>query len=369
MDRRTTTHPEAALVTAGSAGINPLTAGLLPSWANWGAIGGGAAIATLALLALPSGSIAGFFLIAAISSGLILYIWSRSVESRRRATDRLMTHGIASVFGLALIPLASLLYTVVSKGLERFDQQFFTESARGVVGAGGGAEHAIVGTLIITGVATLISVPIGVMAAIYLTEYGKDSRLAKSLTFFVDVMTGIPSIVAGLFAYALFATFLGPGIRLGIIGSIALTVLMIPIVIRASEEILKIVPNHLREASYALGTPKWKTITKIVLPTALAGLVTGVMLAIARIIGETAPLLITTGVADSINTNPFDGRMQNLAVYAFNDYSQPGIVPIGGGNAPGVDRAWAAALVLILIVMVLNLVARWVYRRYGTEIR
>ena len=155
--------------------------------------------------------------------------------------------------------------------------EFFTESARGVIN-GGGAEHAIVGTLVITGVAALISVPIGIMAAIYLNEYG-TGKLRKALTFFVDVMTGIPSIVAGLFAYALFEIFFGPGIRLGVMGSVALSVLMIPIVIRSAEEVLKIVPNHLREAAYALGTPKWKTITKVVLPTAFAGLVTGVMLA------------------------------------------------------------------------------------------
>ncbi len=155
-------------------------------------------------------------------------------------------------------------------------------------------------------------------------------------------MTGIPSIVAGLFAYALFELFFGPGIRLGVMGSVALSVLMIPIVIRSAEEILKIVPNHLREAAYALGTPKWKTITKVVLPTAFAGLVTGVMLAIARIIGETAPLLVTTGVIDSINADPFNGRMQNLAVYAFNEYRSPGVM-----KQASYDRAWAAALTLI----------------------
>ena len=178
------------------------------------------------------------------------------------------------------------------------------------------------------------------MAAIYLNEYGQG-RLRRALTFFVDVMTGIPSIVAGLFAYALFAIFLGPGIRLGVMGSVALSVLMIPIVIRTAEEVLKIVPNHLREAAYALGTPKWKTITKVVLPTAFAGLVTGVMIAIARIIGETAPLLVTTGVVDSINTNPFQGRMQNLAVYAYNEYRTPGVDQtgvlrpgLGGGADP-----------------------------------
>jgi phosphate transport system permease protein len=200
-----------------------------------------------------------------------------------------------------------------------------------------------------------------VMAAIYLQEYG-GGRLARALTFFVDVMTGIPSIVAGLFAYAVFALIFGPGIRLGIVGAVALSVLMIPIVVRSTEEMLRIVPDSLREASLALGVPKWKTITSVVLPTALAGIVTGVMLAVARIIGETAPLLITVGVVDSLNTNPFDGRMQNLAVFAFNEYKSPGVPP-----EPSIDRAWAAALTLLIIVMLLNVVARLVYRRFGTK--
>jgi phosphate transport system permease protein len=251
---------------------------------------------------------------------------------------------------------------VTKRGLPGLDWEFLTGTPRGIIG-GGGAAHAIVGTIVITGWATLISVPIGIMAAIYLNEYGKG-KLRRALTFFVDVMTGIPSIVAGLFAYALFAIFLGPGIRLGIMGSLALSVLMIPIVIRTSEEVLKIVPNQLREAAYALGTPKWKTIVKIVLPTAFAGLITGVMIAIARIVGETAPLLVTTGVVDSINANAFQGRMQNLAVYAYSEYRTPGV-----DKAASYDRAWAAALMLIVIVMVLNIIARLVYRRYKTEIR
>ena len=338
--------------------------GSLPAGATSFAVAG-AAVAVTGLLVLTGIFAIGFLLAGTVlvaSTGL--YAWSRAVEGPRRAKDRVMGMTITSAFGLAMIPLISLLWTVVSKGINRFDVAFFTESARGVIGAGGGASHAIVGTLVITGVATLIAVPIGLMAAIYLNEYGGDSRLRRALTFFVDVMTGIPSIVAGLFAYALFEIFFGPGIRLGIMGSVALTVLMIPIVIRSSEEILKIVPNHLREASYALGTPKWKTITKVVLPTALAGLVTGIMLAVARIIGETAPLLVTTGVIDSVNGNPLDGRMQNLAVYAFNEYKNPGVPP-----EPSFDRALTAVLVLILIVMTLNLVARLVYRRFGTEIR
>jgi phosphate transport system permease protein len=282
--------------------------------------------------------------------------------ARRRTVNIVMTVLIAGAFVLAMLPLFSLVFEVAKRGIPGLSAEFFTADARGVVG-GGGASHAIMGTLVITGVAAVISVPIGIMAAIYLSEYG-TGRLRRALTFFVDVMTGIPSIVAGLFAYALFEIFFGPGIRLGVMGSVALSVLMIPIVIRSAEEVLKIVPNHLREASYALGTPKWKTITKIVLPTAFAGLVTGVMIAIARIVGETAPLLVTTGVVDSMNTDPFDGRMQNLAVYAYNEYRSPGVM-----KQAAYDKAWAAALTLIAIVMILNVAARLVYRRYKTEIR
>lgn len=340
-----------------------LAAGLLPAWAPYAAVAGAAAFVAAVLTAAGALNPGLLYVGTALGSCVLIYTWSRAVEGPRRARDRLVTLAIISLFALALAPLISLLWTVVSNGIERFDGAFFSETNRGVIGEGGGASHAIVGTLVITGVATVISVPVGIMAAIYLNEYG-TGRLRRALTFFVDVMTGIPSIVAGLFAYALFALILGPGIRLGIMGSVALSVLMIPIVIRSAEEILKVVPDHLREASYALGTPKWKTILKVVLPTALAGLLTGVMLAVARIIGETAPLLITTGVVDSINANPFDGRMQNLAVYAYNEYRSPGVPP-----EPSIDRAWAAALTLILVVVVLNLAARWVYRRYGTEIR
>ena len=290
-------------------------------------------------------------------------LFASGLSWRRRAVNITMTVLIAAAFVVALIPLISLVYEVAKRGIPGLSLAFFTEDARGVVGEGGGAAHAIVGTLVITAVASVISVPIGIMAAIYLNEYG-EGRLRRALTFFVDVMTGIPSIVAGLFAYALFELFFGPGIRLGVMGSVALSVLMIPIVIRSAEEVLMIVPNHLREAAYALGTPKWKTITKVVLPTAFAGLITGVMIAVARIVGETAPLLVTTGVVDSMNTDPFNGRMQNLAVYAYNEYRSPGVA-----KQAAYDKAWAAALTLIAIVMLLNIAARLVYRRYKTEIR
>jgi phosphate transport system permease protein len=337
--------------------------GLLPAWAPYAAVAACAAVSVAVLLALGALSVALAMVLTVVLALLVVFAWSRGVEGRRRAVDRTMTLLIASAFALALIPLLSLVFEVARRGIPGLSIEFLTSSARGFVG-GGGAAHALVGTLVITGVAVAISVPIGIMAAIYLTEYGGRSRLRRALTFFVDVMTGIPSIVAGLFAYALFAIFFGPGIRIGVMGSVALSVLMIPIVIRTSEEVLKIVPNHLREASYALGTPKWRTIVKVVLPTAFAGLITGVTIATARIIGETAPLLVTTGVIDSINSNPFQGRMQNLAVYAYSEYRTPGVM-----KQASYDRAWAAALLLILIVMVLNLVARIIYNRYRPETR
>jgi phosphate transport system permease protein len=167
------------------------------------------------------------------------------------------------------------------------------------------------------------------------------------------VMTGIPSIVAGLFAYALFAIFFGGGIRMGFAGAVALSLLMIPLVVRSCEEMFKLVPNELREAAFALGVPKWRVIVKVVFPTALAGMITGITIAIARIIGETAPLLIICGATDSTNLNPFSGRMMTLPVYIFNQYLHPGIPP-----QYSIERAWGAALVLTVIVMVLNLAAR-----------
>jgi phosphate transport system permease protein len=356
---------QAADSASGSAlalGSSGIAGGVLPAWGPHAVVGGSALLAAAPLLATGAFTVALMLLFAVPIASVALYAWSRATEGRRRAKDRVVTLLIASAFALAMLPLISLLYEVAKRGIPGLSVEFFTESARGVIN-GGGAAHAITGTLVITGVAALISVPIGIMAAIYLTEYG-TGKLRRALTFFVDVMTGIPSIVAGLFAYALFEIFFGPGIRLGVMGSVALSVLMIPIVIRSAEEVLKIVPNHLREAAYALGTPKWRTITKVVLPTAFAGLVTGVMLATARIIGETAPLLVTTGVIDSMNSDPFNGRMQNLAVYAYNEYRSPGVM-----KQASYDRAWAAALTLIAIVMILNVVARLVYRRYKTEIR
>jgi phosphate transport system permease protein len=343
-----------------------LTAGKLPRYSPLG-------IFVVSLLAV-SGLLAvfGSFSVAlAVVLGTVVFvvalvIVSRAVEGPRAAKDRLATALMYSAFILALIPLVTLLWTVVSNGIKRFDVYFLNTTMRGVYGGmdAGGAYHAIIGTLEITAFATLISVPIGLLTAVYLVEYG-PSRLGRAITFFVDVMTGIPSIVAGLFAYALFALVAGPGVRMGVVGSVALAVLMIPVVVRASEEMLKLVPNELREAAFALGVPKWLTIVKVVLRTAAAGIVTGVTLSIARVIGETAPLLLTAGYTNSLNGDLFDGRMMTLPVYVYRQYSQ-GLVPKGITDI-NYQRAWAAALTLIIIVMLLNLVARLISRFFAPK--
>ena len=289
------------------------------------------------------------------------YVISRIVEGRRKALDRVVVAVVTCAFLLVMLPLVSVIWTVIERGSARFDSTFFTGTmrltpediaAQNEGAAVGGAYHAIVGTLIVTGIATAFSVPFGLFTAIYLVEYGKG-RLARGITSMVDVMTGIPSIVAGLFAYALFELVFGPGTRTGLAGGVALTVLMTPVVVRSAEEMLRLVPNELREASYALGVPKWKTIVKVVLPTAIAGVLTGITLAIARVIGETAPLLVTVGLAQDTNYNPLDGRMTTLPVYTYYQYVQPGIPPEAGQN-----RAWAAALALVVIVAVLFTTAR-----------
>jgi phosphate transport system permease protein len=334
----------------------------LPRWAVPGGIAA-AAVVVGGLLAIIGFSIGLFVVGTVVVFAVGLYVASRAVEGSRKATDRLVAVLVTCAFLLVLVPLVSVLYTVISEGLVRFDAEFFTSSMRGVVGEGGGAYHAIMGTLIITGLAALMSIPVGLLTAVYLVEYGKG-RLARAITFFVDVMTGIPSIVAGLFAVALFTYIVGPGARLGFAGSVALSVLMIPVVVRATEEMLKIVPNELREAAFALGVPKWRTILKVVIPTSIAGIASGITLAIARVIGETAPLLVAVGLTTAVNLNPFDGRMATLPVFAYLSYASPGVP-----REPYLERAWTAALVLIIIVMVLNLLARLIARVFAPKTR
>ena len=273
----------------------------------------------------------------------------------RQVKDRVVTVVVALAFLIALAPLVSVLLLAVREGRHRFDMEFFTHSMRsiGARDTGGGAYHAILGTLEQVGITTLICVPFGLLVAIYVVEYGRG-RLAATIRFFVDVMTGIPSIVAGLFVLSFWILGLGQGFS-GFAAALALSVLMLPIVVRSSEEMLRLVPDSLREASLALGVPRWKTILRIVLPTALPGIVTGVMLAIARGAGETAPVLLTAFGAASINNDPFHGAQSSLPLFVFQQ--------AGDAQPSAVNRAWTAALTLILIVMVLNLLARLLTRR------
>ena len=326
-----------------------------------------AALALAAVVVLVPG-IGGRVLIVVLGVAFYLvglFAAATRVEGRRSARNRIWKTLIYSACILAILPLASVVWTLVSKGVVRLDGNFFGTSMNniGARDPNGGAYHAIVGTLEQVGIATLIAVPLGVLGAIYLVEYGRG-RFAFTVRFFVDVMTGIPSIVAGLFAFALFALFFGPGVRLGFAGAVALSVLMIPVVVRATEEMLKIVPNELREAAYALGTPKWRTIVKVVIPTSIAGIASGITLAIARVIGETAPLLIIAGLTTSLNFNPFSGRMATLPVFAYTSYAAPGVP-----REPYLDRAWTAALVLIIIVLALNLLARIIARVFAPKTR
>ena len=350
-----------------TAGANTLTAGQLPRWAPWTTLVVAMVLSFAVFAILNAGgelrdlNVAAALFFGFIAFAIVLIVMSSLVESRRRAADRVATVLVSLAFTIALIPLISLLFTVLVDGIQRFDPTFFSSSMRNVVGPGGGAVHAIWGTLLITLAATVISVPIGLMTSIYLVEYGKG-RLAKAITFFVDVMTGIPSIVAGLFIVALFTLVVGPGTYTGIMGALSLAVLMIPVVVRSSEEMLRLVPNELREASYALGVPKWLTIAKVVLPTAIAGITTGVMLSIARVIGETAPLLLTAGFTTSMNLNLFDQPMMTLPVFVYTQFQNPGT-----NIEEALGRAWAGALTLIIIVMALNLIARLIAKRFAPK--
>jgi phosphate transport system permease protein len=359
-------------MTATSAGpiANSLTAGRLPKGSTWMLlVGSWILLGIVFLLVQLGGGTEEFNLVGALFLGTVLfdiliYVISFLIEGTRKATDRLVTSLVATAFIIAVLPLVSLIYTVTLKGLPRMiEPSFFTESMRNILGPGGGALHAVVGTVEITAFAALISVPIGLLTAIYLVEYG-TGVLAKTITFLVDVMTGIPSIVAGLFAFALFALLTGdPGFRSGLGGSVALSVLMIPVVVRSSEEMLKLVPNELREAAYALGVPKWLTILKIVIPTSIAGITTGITLAVARVIGETAPLLIVAGYTASMNYNLFSDRMMTLPVFSYLQYAMQ-----SPNASDSLNRAWASALTLILIVMVLNLIARIVARLFSPKL-
>ncbi|MDY5368100.1 MAG: phosphate ABC transporter permease PstA [Bifidobacterium sp.] len=304
---------------------------------------------------------------------------TRSMIARRKRKDVAMGGLISVAFIVALIPLFSVLWTTIVNGVKRLNLNFLSYNMSGVIGGQptasggyGGIQHAIIGTLEITLGALLISVPIGIMCSVYLIEYSRGSKFAKAIGLLVDVMSGVPSIVAGLFAFSMFTILVGPGTFNGFEGSVALSLLMLPTVVKSSEEMLKIVPNDLREASYALGVTKQRTITKIVLRTALPGIVSGVILAIARVVGETAPLLMTAGYIVTTNVNLFSGQMTTLPVYVYQEYSKLKVAcPASASSACVTDipmqRAWAAALVLIVIVLILNLIGRLVARVFAVK--
>ncbi len=273
----------------------------------------------------------------------------------RRFRNSLATVLVYACFVIAVVPLVWILWTVISKGAGLItDPTWWTNSQRGITArrVGGGAYHAIIGTLLMAFVTAVISVPIAIGTAIYLVEYGRG-RFAKAVSFMVDVLTGIPSIVAALFFYALWVTTFHFH-RVAFAVSLALVLLMIPVVVRSTEEMLRLVPRDLREASYALGVPRWKTIMKVVLPTAFSGIMTGVFLGLARVMGETAPLLILGPYASAINNNLFSGNMAALPTMINQDRNQ--------ALDPALDRVWAAALTLIIVVMILSLLGRFVAR-------
>jgi phosphate transport system permease protein len=287
-----------------------------------------------------------------------------SVSLRRRAVDGVATMLVTLSFAVALGPLIWVLYSVVAKGLKIVESTvWWTHSQADMTAfmAGGGAYHAIVGTVLQGVVCAAISIPIGVFVAIYLVEYGGDSAMGKLTSFMVDILTGVPSIVAALFVYALFIATLGFP-RSGLAVSLALVLLMIPVIVRTTEEMLQIVPVELREASYALGVPNWRTITKIVLPAGMSGIITGILLALARVMGETAPLLILVGYSQAMNFDIFGGFMGSLPGMMYDQTSA------GAGTIPiPTDRLWGAALTLIAVIAIINLVARVVSRVFAPE--
>lgn len=349
--QRNTIHPASKTLWMGLLAASAVVGGLITWLIGW--------------------NIALFVVVTIVVFMVAVYIGYRVTAGHRQGLDQVVRALVYLAFALAVIPLIWLLWTVFSNAIPPLlgNLQVFTQDMYGISGdvdearvtegaeIVGGMKHALIGTLMITVIASIISIPVGLMAAIYLVEYGTNGWFSRTLRFLVDVMTGIPSIVAGLFAYALFSMIFGPGTKFGFAGAIALSVLMIPIVVRNSEEMLRVVSRDLRESALALGVPKWRVITKIVLPTAVAGLMSSVFLGVARVIGETAPLLVAAGYNAATNWNPFEGPMNSLAFYAYQLFQYP-LNP--GYREVSDERSWIAVFVLVMLVLTLNLIARLV---------
>ncbi len=279
---------------------------------------------------------------------------------RRRLLDRIATTLIVLSVVVAVVPLGLIVYYVISKGSSMISWEFLTEDIRiSERRPGGGMAPAIVGTLLITGAAALLAIPLGVLGAVYLNEYGKQKPIARVIRTMSDVMTGVPSIVMGLFIYVTWVLTFKE--QTGFAAALALACLMLPVVIRSSEEILRLVPDELRQASLALGARQWRTTVTVVLPAAISGITSGALLAVARAAGETAPLVVTAGTVFAINANLFEGPNTALPAQIFKNASSP--------FPAAVDRAWGAALTLIAIVLVFTLVARLISNRFAIKER
>lgn len=280
-----------------------------------------------------------------------------SIARSRRLKDKLASLWMSAAFLTMLLPLGAVIAYVISKGASQFSFEFVTTDLPVVSSsAEGGIGPAVYGTLLITGAAALMAVPLGILGAVYLCEYGGSNRLATVIRFLADVMTGVPSIVMGLFIYTVWVLVFSWS---GLAGSLGLACLMLPVVIRSTEEMLRLVPDDLRQASYALGNRKWRTVLTVVLPAAVGGIVSGVMLAVARAAGETAPLLFTIGVVTEPNPNIFSGPNTALSTQIFSNAQS---------SFPAAqDRAWGAAFTLILLVFVLTVTARVVASRYARK--
>jgi phosphate transport system permease protein len=280
-----------------------------------------------------------------------------AVSRSRRRKDRLARAMILAATAIALVPLVLIVYYLLRKGLSSWSPSFFTTDPTGNTffksSSIGGIKSAILGTIEIVSLASAIAIPIGIAIAVWLVEYGKDGWFASAVRFFVDVLTGVPSILFGLFVYIVLIVGTGSSYA-GYKGSLALALLMLPVVIRSAEVILLLIPSALRESALALGAPRWRVIFSIVLPTALPGMITGVLLAIARAAGETAPLLFTAGATLNANAN-LGQFMNSLPVQIYSDVTSP--------TPAVVDRAWGAALTLVVMILLLNLIARLVSRR------
>jgi phosphate transport system permease protein len=282
------------------------------------------------------------------------------VSSRRRRADRLVRGVLLALTAVALVPLVLVIYYLLERGLGALSWEFFTTDPTGsFLGDPGGIKSAILGTIEIVALATIIAVPIGVLVALYLVEFGRGKPFGNLLRYFVDVMTGVPSIVFGLFVYIVLVTssLFGVGFA-GWKGGVALALLMLPVVVRSGEVVLLLVPDSLREAALALGAPRWKVALRIVLPAALPGLITGSLLAIARAAGETAPLLFTSAYVLGTSFN-LDGRVNSLPLQIFTD--------VGQAQDRLVQRAWGAALTLVVLILILSLIARLFQRRMRTR--